>query len=85
MRKGIVWTVAGFLVVSLLGLVLAQGTQAGAVQPGTPTPPGQQMPMMPTMPGMQNMMPAMQQMMQACLQMMAMMGPAPQAQPPQTQ
>jgi len=43
------------------------------------------MPMMPTMPGMQNMMPAMQQMMQACLQMMAMMGPAPQAQPPQTQ
>jgi len=81
MRTGIVLTVAGLFIVSLMGWALAQGTQAE-----TPTPPGQQMPMM---PGMQGMMPAMQQMMQACVQMMgqmaAMMGPAPQAQPPKAQ
>ena len=84
MRTGIVLTVAGLFIVSLMGWARAQGTQAE-----TPTPPGQQMPMMPMMAGMQGMMPAMQQMMQACVQMMgqmaAMMGPAPQAQPPKAQ
>jgi len=86
MRTGIVLTVMGLFVVSLLGVALGQGTQPGAKPPESPMPSGQQMPMM---PGMQSMMPAMPQMMQACMQMMgqmmAMMAPAPQTPPPTAQ
>jgi hypothetical protein len=86
MRTGIVLTVMGLFVVSLLGVAPGQGAQPGAKPPESPLPSGQQMPVM---PGMQNMMSAMQQMMQACLQvmgpMMTMMAPAPPTQPPRAQ